>query len=135
MAAQEVNMGKKQPGMIESIIPAVTGLIGGAVGTYYGGPAGGAAGSAVGSKVGGAAIGGGEGVGAVQSSSNPRDRFMQQQEQNPVNQLQQGKASLNGMDEQTKVMLQPALDEALKRAMQNNRQSAGDGRYASAMME
>lgn len=116
---QQVNMKQKEPGMIEGMIPGLIGMAGTAIGSYYGGPAGGAAGGAIGGQVGKAAAGGKQAQGV--ESSTPVDREMARIQSDPATQLQQGKQALAGMDEQDKVMLQPVLDEALKRAWQDKR--------------
>jgi hypothetical protein len=78
-------------------------------------------GEKVGGAVGQAAVGGKD---APQASS-PVDREMDRMKSDPTNQLQQGKQALSGMDEQDKVMLQPILDEALKRdAMSRQRRQS-----------
>lgn len=135
-----INMKPKQPGVAEQMIPSVAGMVGNGVGSYFGGPAGGMVGGMAGGVVGQAATSSGTqeapsvgqpGAADVGGSSNPRDRAMEQMQKDPVNQLQQGKAALSGMDEQDRVMLQPVLDEALKRAWQDkNKQQMSDTEMA-----
>ncbi len=116
---QEVIMQKRKEEITDSLIPGLLGTVGTLVGTYYGGPAGGAAGGAAGEAV-------GQGItktpgNDIESVSNPRDRAASQIQNDPTFKLQQGKAALSGMDEQDKVMLEPVLDEALKKAWEKKR--------------
>ena len=104
--------------------------IGGLVGSYYGGPAGGA----VGSQLGGAAGGGGDSSAfkaAQPNSSSPASRYKENLQKDPTFQLQQGKAALNGMDPDTQAKLQPVLDEALKKSIEQ--QKRGSASYGQEM--
>lgn len=102
----------------KGLVQAVPGIIG----QIYGGPVGGAAGGAVGQGIAKQPTA----VAPVQSSS-PVDRRMQSQEQDPLNQLKQGKAALASMDSDTQASLSPVLDEAIKKAALERQQRQQGG--------
>lgn len=114
MATQVIQVQKKDDSN------GLLGLAGGLVGSYFGGPAGGA----VGSQAGNMAAGSG-GQPPAQVASNPRDRAMAKMGEDPVHQLQQGKAAAAKLDPETQKEISPVLEEALKRAFEQRKSQTG----------
>lgn len=98
-----------------------------AAGTAFGGPVGGAAGGMVGGMLGKAVnSGSNQGPSGIEQASSPVDRRMSASQQDPMNQLKEGRAALSSMDPDTQAALSPVLDEAIKKAAtQKQKQQVG----------
>ncbi len=108
---------QKKQDPIKGMIP----MVGQAIGGIFGGPAGAMAGGAV-----GGAVANSGNKGPAPSVSSPVDRRMESMQQDPLNQLKEGKNALSLADEQTRQSLEPVLDEAIKKAaMQKQQMSPG----------
>lgn len=115
MAVEVFRPDVNSKGQMERAAPRLAGF---AVGSFFGGPVGGAVGSEVGSSV-GDSFSKPENTANVQGSSNPAQRKMEAIDSSDTEILRRGRAALSKYDEETQAAIAPALDEALKRAAQN----------------
>lgn len=97
-----------------------------ALGSAYGGPVGGAIGGQLGATAGKAVnSGSNQGPSGIEQATSPVDRRMQATQQEPLNQLKEGRAALSSMDPDTQAALSPVLDEAIKKAATQKQQTNG----------
>lgn len=125
MATEVYRPDVNSKGQLERIAPRIAGM---AIGGYFGGPTG----AAVGGEVGGSL---GEGFSKSENQANvsapetssPAARKMEAVEGSDTEVLRRGRAALSKYDEETQAAIAPALDEALRRAAENQKMGRGYG--------
>lgn len=125
MTAQVAPVQRKKD-FSESYGGPIGNIAGTAIGGYLGGPAGAAAGGAAGGAVGGNLSSAAPAQEPLATSS-PASRRMDALDQDPTNQMRQGKIALASMDEQTRKAFEPVLDEGLRRAAEDRKKQYGYG--------
>lgn len=111
----------------KGLLSAVMSAGGQAVGTAYGGPVGGAIGGKIGGMAGDAIAKPSSQNSSIEQASSPVDRRMTAAQQDPMNQLKEGKSALASMDPDTQATLSPVIDEAIKKAAAQRQQAASGG--------